>query len=308
MLISIIVPVYNISKYIKRCLDSLMANVAFDYEVIMVDDGSTDDCPQIIDAYAEKNPFFKSFHKTNGGLSDARNYGLTKAKGDYVWFVDGDDYIANDALLNISQAILENQPEILCFTSTAISHNKKRIIRFEHVKDLTDGKTFLKIQYKKRSMCPEIWHNVYKKAFLHDNFLTFKKGIYHEDEEFSPRAFILAKRIVTYSFNAYFYDAREGSIMSQLDYSKHFTDLGQILLEYKDSSLFSKDLKALITDRLASLYVSAFIKNKSGFILESDIIGYSVLKCCCKTIKTKIKVFLFFNNRKLLFRLSKVFR
>ena len=91
--LSIIVPVYNIQKYIGKCLESILKIRNIDYEVLVINDGSPDDSQKIIDEYCQKNSRVKSFIKENGGLSSARNYGMKKAQGEYIWFVDGDDLI-----------------------------------------------------------------------------------------------------------------------------------------------------------------------------------------------------------------------
>ena len=91
--ISVIVPVYNVEKYLKNSIDSILNQTYENFEIILVDDGSTDCCPEICDCYAKKNDNIRVLHKINGGLSDARNAGLKVAKGDYVTFIDSDDYV-----------------------------------------------------------------------------------------------------------------------------------------------------------------------------------------------------------------------
>jgi glycosyltransferase involved in cell wall biosynthesis len=95
---SIIVPVYNVEEYLKRCIESLIEQTYKNIEIILVDDGSTDNCSAMCDSLAKKDKRIKAFHKNNGGLSDARNFGLRKAKGEYILFVDSDDYIELNAV------------------------------------------------------------------------------------------------------------------------------------------------------------------------------------------------------------------
>ena len=106
MLFSIIVPIYNIEKYLSRCIDSVLAQSFSDYELILVDDGSPDNCPAICDEYAKKDSRIKVIHKKNGGLVSARQAGIVEAIGDYVFHLDGDDAICPDAL--------ESAYEIIC--------------------------------------------------------------------------------------------------------------------------------------------------------------------------------------------------
>lgn len=97
-LISVIVPIYNVEKYLARCVDSIVNQTYKNLEIILVDDGSPDRCPQMCDDYAEKDRRIKVVHKNNGGLSDARNAGMAVATGEYISFIDGDDYVSDDFL------------------------------------------------------------------------------------------------------------------------------------------------------------------------------------------------------------------
>ena len=116
MLFSVIVPIYKIEKYLPRCIDSVLAQSFDDYELILVDDGSPDHCPEICDAYAQKDARIKVIHKLNGGLVSARQAGITQAVGDYVFHLDGDDAICDDALESAYQIIREMHPDIVSFS------------------------------------------------------------------------------------------------------------------------------------------------------------------------------------------------
>ena len=116
MLFSVIVPIYKIEKYLCRCIDSVLAQSFTDYELILVDDGSPDQCPSICDAYAEKDDRIKVIHKANGGLVSARQAGIEIAVGDYVFHLDGDDAICEGALENAAQIIRDMHPDIVSFS------------------------------------------------------------------------------------------------------------------------------------------------------------------------------------------------
>ena len=116
MLFSVIVPIYKIEKYLCRCIDSVLAQSFTDYELILVDDGSPDNCPAICDEYAKKDQRIKVIHKENGGLVSARQAGIQEAVGDYVFHLDGDDAICDDALENAYQIICELHPDIVSFS------------------------------------------------------------------------------------------------------------------------------------------------------------------------------------------------
>lgn len=116
MLFSVIVPIYKIEKYLCRCIDSVLAQSFSDYELILVDDGSPDRCPAICDEYAQKDARIRVIHKENGGLVSARQAGIQIAVGDYVFHLDGDDAICEDALESAYQIICEMQPDMVSFS------------------------------------------------------------------------------------------------------------------------------------------------------------------------------------------------
>ena len=106
-MISVIVPIYKVEKYLHRCVDSILNQSYTDFELLLIDDGSPDRCPQICDEYARQGDRIRVFHKSNGGLSDARNYGLDRMQGDYVSFIDSDDYVGPDYLKTLMELISE---------------------------------------------------------------------------------------------------------------------------------------------------------------------------------------------------------
>ena len=112
-MISVIVPVYKVENYLRQCLDSLAAQTLDDIEVIIVDDGSPDGCPAICDEYAAKDAHMKVIHKENGGLLSARKAGFAASRGDYIGFVDGDDWVESDTFLNMYKAVCEHSPDMV---------------------------------------------------------------------------------------------------------------------------------------------------------------------------------------------------
>lgn len=148
--ISVIVPIYNMEKLMRKCLDSILAQTFQDYECLLIDDGSKDGSPAICDEYATKDPRFKAFHKPNGGLSDARNYGIERAQGDYTIFFDPDDWVDADCLEDMYMKAVEtdadmvmcdlyyNDPYRQCYSKqepTSLNHN-------DVLKDLIIGKVY----------------------------------------------------------------------------------------------------------------------------------------------------------------------
>ena len=111
-MISIVVPVYKVEKYLDKCVQSILAQTYKDFELILVDDGSPDNCPQMCDEYAKKNKKIRVVHKNNGGLSDARNAGTTIASGEFVTYVDSDDYVSKDYLAILNDLRIKHEADI----------------------------------------------------------------------------------------------------------------------------------------------------------------------------------------------------
>lgn len=117
---SIIVPVYHTEKYLEKCINSILSQAFLDYELILIDDGSNDNCPKICDMYAKKDSRVITIHKENGGVSSARNVGIDKAKGKYIWFIDSDDYIEWDSLKEIYNLLIENNASLYVFNTIGV--------------------------------------------------------------------------------------------------------------------------------------------------------------------------------------------
>ena len=125
--LSVIVPIYNVEQYIHKCVDSILNQNFKDFELILVDDGSPDSCGKICDEYAQKDERVKVIHKVNGGLSDARNFGLEKAKGEYVSFIDSDDWVDENIYSESLKYMEENDLDIVCFDVTEVRTNKNLV-------------------------------------------------------------------------------------------------------------------------------------------------------------------------------------
>lgn len=157
MLFSVIVPIYNVEKYLHQCIDSVLTQTYSDFELILVDDGSTDECTKIIDAYAAKDTRIIAIHKPNGGLVSARKAGLELAHGDYIVIVDGDDWIAAQALACIAQAIQKTYPDIVCYGHFIASENE------QHQVSISDNKQLYNRQDIEKHLIPYLLPNGKKK-------------------------------------------------------------------------------------------------------------------------------------------------
>ncbi|MDE6285165.1 MAG: glycosyltransferase, partial [Bacilli bacterium] len=213
MILSIVIPIYNVEQYVEKCLLSCINQKGVsknDYEIIIVNDGSKDNSMkivhEIISSLATNTPV-TIINQNNMGLSEARNTGLRHAKGDYVWFVDSDDWIENDSVENIIQALKEVDVDILQMPYKLIYEGSQKE-DIEHVKKINipiTGKECLKI-----TRLPNLAQSrILKKSFLMENELNFKPGILHEDAEFKPRAIWNARYIKTLNKPFYNYLKRE---------------------------------------------------------------------------------------------------
>lgn len=233
---SIIVPVYNVEAYLKKCVDSLIEQENFSetMEILLVDDGSTDKSGELCEELAKKDERIRVFHKSNGGLSSARNFGLEQAVGTYVLFVDSDDYIERNTCKILAEAIeRNNSPDIFVFGGVEDYGEKKVSIRRISAKaeKRQSGKDYLLESYQSHNLNVEACIHAYRRLFLEEHRLCFREGILHEDVEFTPRTLLLAESVVTLPDELYHYMVRENSISTQKDKTKNIQDLFQTLKE-----------------------------------------------------------------------------
>lgn len=219
--ISIIVPIYNVEKYLEKCLDSIYAIKNLKKEVILVNDSSPDNCYEIINSFAKKySEETIVINKKNGGLSSARNSGLEIAQGRYVSFIDSDDYIDSKKFENIFIRSKNENLDIIIGRAKKTWEFKEEILEIpEEVIDskVVSGNIYLKKSLKLKKHRVEVWDDFYRREFLKKNKLNFKEGIIHEDVLFTFKAFILAQKVKCYNIDFYNYRQREGSIMSTIN-------------------------------------------------------------------------------------------
>lgn len=245
-LISIIIPVYNVEKYIGRCIESCIKQdlSCSDYEVIIINDGTPDNSMSIVDAYVVKYPdLIKVYSQSNAGLSAARNLGLFKAKGDYIWFVDSDDWIKYNCLREIVNFLNNSVPDLLQIQYRLVydDSSKNIDVPFYKQSDILSGKEVI----LRGGLPAPAQFTIYRRLFLLDNNLIFYPGIYHEDSEFKPRAAYLATSVASYPVICYnYYQRVSGSIMSSFRL-KNAIDIITVMISIHDFSVnFDKPLYA----------------------------------------------------------------
>lgn len=239
-LLSIILPIYNVKNYLERCYESIILQNYDDFEILLVDDGSNDGSSDLCDLLSMKDSRVKVIHKENGGLSAARNEGLKYAQGEYIYWIDSDDWIVKNSLKIIVEKLKKNNPDILKFNY------------YRHINGCLEKHNSLKSgYYEKPSIVDNLlksavidvsafgftaWSHIYKTSFLRENKLEFvsERIIGSEDFLFNFQAYMCANKIEVLDEPLYYYDLREGSLSqsykSGLD--KKFTVLYTTLLEW----------------------------------------------------------------------------
>jgi len=214
---SLIVAVYNVEQYLKRCLDSIIHQTYSGIEIILINDGSTDNSGKICDEYAEKDNRIIVIHQQNSGLGEARNVGMRKAIGEFLIFVDSDDWINTFSCEKFYQ-IIRKRPDIEIICSSFIEFVKKGVkeVRYFNFDDESEifvtGIDFWKMQLKNENIAFAVWHKVYSRNFLLNNQLDNQINTYAEDFLWTPRIMLLAKKVVVTNFIFYTYFYREGSL------------------------------------------------------------------------------------------------
>ncbi|MEK5208036.1 glycosyltransferase [Psychrobacillus sp. FSL H8-0510] len=263
---SVIVPIYKVEDYLKRCIESLVNQTYKNIEIILVDDGSPDNCGAICDDYSLKYNRIRVIHKENGGLSDARNYGLVVAQGEYILFVDSDDFIELDAIEKMILFAKENHLDIICGDSyrTIVNESNSIVNRTKMFGGTIENKVFTGEEYvvdciSKKKFSVTVCTRMYRTDLIKENNLYFKKDLLHEDENWTPRVLLAAKRVVYINMTFYHYLIRKNSITQIENRKKHVEDVlstcNELIVEYNIQHI-SELNKKILKDYLARLYIN----------------------------------------------------
>ena len=265
MLISIIIPVYNVERYLSQCLDSVL-NQSYDgdYEVICVDDGSTDGSPAILEEYAGKSDKIKIIRQENRGLGGARNTGLRAARGRYVWFVDSDDWIEQEALATLAKSI--GDEDIVCFNGRRYFEDGTVEIPDSGIEEgnLTGWEYYGRYALSKRNfhfVCVVL--RIYRREFLLADGLFFEEGIYHEDNLFTPIVCYYAASVRVIPDILYVYRIRQGSITQSFT-DKRIFDTIKVANRLAEFFIPKTDIdKSVVYREIAGEYFSVFMSDKA---------------------------------------------
>lgn len=237
---SFIVPVYNTSKYLKKCLDSLVKQTFKDFEIIIVNDGSTDNSSNIISKYQDMYKNIKVINQKNEGLSMARNNGVKEANGEYLIFIDSDDYVEKNLLKEVDKEIKD--AEVLRYQVISEDEDGSNKIDFnEEAFDMVNGYQAFKYLSNYHFVEPA-WCYAFKKDYYVNNKFSFKKDVYHEDFGLIPYVIYKARKVKSINYLGYHYVQRNGSIMNNNDYKKTVKKAFDMLEQYKTLRLFAKNI------------------------------------------------------------------
>lgn len=259
MILSIIIPLYNKEKYLEYCLKSLLAQDLSleEYEIVIIDDGSKDSSGIIAKKFADKHTNIHLFIQQNKGVSATRNRGLELANGEFVYFLDADDYLASDALLELTNIAMKNKLEILGFHSSAVSDHtytaSTNINPNNNSVEVMDGISFI----GEKGCKSEVWWYIIKKSFLLDTGIRFVEGRIAEDAIFTTNIFLKANRVTKVNLDVHRFVKVENSLQTATGYEH--------TVKYVDDLVFAIEeiqLEVKIVDPRHKYYKQAVMKLK----------------------------------------------
>ncbi len=283
--LSIIVPIYKVEDYIYKCVDSILAQTFTDFELILVDDGSPDNCPKICDEYALKDERVKVIHKENGGLSDARNAGIEIARGEYLAFVDSDDFLSLDMYEKLIALADSNSADVVVCDYVLAYVNKEPI--FEDSTDLfvMGREEALTQMICNRLFSVNAWNKIYKRELFEVE--RYPKGMLYEDLALTYRLIDKSEKIVYTPAKKYAYLQRGTSIMGQTGYKmkKDKVTIVEDMIEYfkgRDNYLkICSGISSYLLNDVYKMAVSGNLTSCKEYVEE--------LKACVKKYKKELQ-------------------
>lgn len=262
MLISIIVPVYNVEKYLVQAMESILSQKKCELQIILINDGSTDSSLKIIQQYADRYSNIEVINQSNQGLSAARNAGLNVAKGQYVMFLDSDDWLVEGCVEDIVTNIKENAPDLLVYAGQKVYEKSKDLVRGElfgpgESKEFATGREAYEALRLTHTYSTCVVLQVIRRELLYEEKIRFYEGILHEDHLFTFQVLMAAKQVICVPVPYYQYRIRENSIMTrEKQYDRHFRGFAITCMEmdkllnkigYSDNRIAQEHLNELAT-------------------------------------------------------------
>ena len=307
--LSIIIPVYNVEKYLEKCLQSLIEQCYSDMEIVVVDDKSTDRSLCIAKKYEKYNNVKVISKEKNTGLSDSRNVGIRESRGQYIMFLDSDDYVEDGCIFKIQEIVKkENEPDIVYFGySEEYESTNEKYIKYGYVsqKDkIYTGEEFAIAELKQRNLYAAACFGIYNREFIVRNNLYFESGLLHEDELWTPQVILRANKVYTSDYVFYHYLRRNGSITRSGNKTKHGQDMLCICkkLDILANEIKNPELKKYMDNHIAMLYMKGMTEGRLYQTnMEIDRF-YPLRKVCFK--KDRAKAILFAFSLRLYYRIN----
>ena len=257
--VNIVVPVYNVEKYLGKCLDSLLRQTYQDFKIIIVNDGSPDNCQEIIDEYKKNYPNkIDAYIKDNGGLSDARNYGLKYVNSEYVCFVDSDDYVEDNLLERCIETIEKDNSDLVHFNYCRDNYESGEIENI-YTRIKAGIYSLKNDNYILAYSANAAWNKLYKTSLFKDNNIEFPKGLLYEDLATTTRLLPLCKRVSYIDDVLYHYQvSRSGQIMSKVS-DDIITVCKYVVEYYKEKNIFDEYYSELYY--LCHINIIDFLRN-----------------------------------------------
>ncbi len=264
-MISIIIPVYNVEQYLDKCLQSVINQTYQDIEIILVDDGSSDSSGILCDKWKEKDSRIKVIHKSNGGLSNARNVGIEQANGKYLMFIDSDDIVANDLCKVLFEMLKNNHADISICNATHIFNNEFDFKNTGKIYCYDCNEAISQLWYQK-SFLPSAWGKLYKKSLF--NNIRFPKGKIYEDMFTTYKLIFRSRCIVKSERKLYHYLIREDSILGtvnvkkQLDMVEAAEEMLDFAIKNASSSIKAATYRVSISSIMVIAHCQVINRNK----------------------------------------------
>ena len=260
--ISVIVPIYNVEKYLEKCINSIVFQTYKNIEILLIDDGSTDKSSYICEEWKKRDSRINVVHKANGGLSDARNCGLNIASGEYVCFIDSDDYIENDYIEKLYKILIENKLRVSQCGINYINENDKKLKQIGYRTDIVlKGREIIKDSCDKHFIENEVvWNRLYDIKIFEN--LRFPKGKIHEDEYITYKILYNEDKIAITAECLYKYRQSNNSIMRSKYSIKKFRDFSEA---YKEKIMYFKEREDI---ELYDMVIRSYLSNLSNIFIK----------------------------------------
>lgn len=292
--LTVVVAAYNVQEYIGKCLDSLVNQTYKDMEILIVNDGSRDKTEVIVREFEKKYKNIKLLNKENGGLSSARNYGIKFARGEYIAFVDGDDYLDEETYEKVMTKLIDEKVDLAIFSYKKVFGDKYKKIRLN--KKLYVGSFLKKLFSKSDEASIVVWNKIFKKDIITENNVYFENRAYFEDTGFIFRYLYFVNKITIVEETLYYYIQHTASLTKKFDFMiiESAKNTYNLIKEfYKERNIYLKYYKEIEDMKLRmDIYIYRFAK-KNKYRYEFEI---SLKDIVYSKIPIKHKMFLLLNR------------